>query len=204
MSEEPAGNESKGKGVSPWLVLAGLAAVLLAVMWFKPLGGSDRGASHKGVGKPLPNLRFVPLTYTVDAVDTSQLRGSVAVINFWGTWCGPCRVEFPHLVELYQQYRQRDDFKLVAVSCGSGLDEQLQALSEGTAAFLASMGAELPTYADPNGAARMALDQAIGFDSYPTTLVVDRQGTIRGVWIGYKRGYEVEVERLVASLLVSG
>jgi len=60
---------------------------------------------------------------------------------------------------------------------------------------------DLPTYADPRSVARAAVDAVAGFDGYPTTLILDRQGVIRGVWVGYAPGAERQMQRLIEQLL---
>src|SRR5688500_16773276 len=98
-----------------------LAVVLFLVLWFRPLEGRrDSGSTHTSVGQKLPPLELIPLTGQASIVTTEQLGGKVVLINFWGTWCGPCQQELPHLLRLEAAYRDRQDFQLVSVSCGGG------------------------------------------------------------------------------------
>jgi hypothetical protein len=192
--------------VTPWIVLAILAALLVLILVFKPTAAlrEDSALSHPAVGKPLPDVELVPLTGNASAVTTENLAGKVVLIHFWGTWCGPCQQEFPHLVALARNFAQQSDFQLVSVSCGpDGGYEDVDQLRLETERFMNAMRSNLPTHCDPDMSARRAVDKAVGFPGYPMTLVMDRQGIIRGVWNGYAPGMERSLESLVASLLVT-
>lgn len=182
-----------------WLgVLIVAGAGFVAFSYLRHDGSLSRAESHVGVGRQAPSMRFAPLLGTSQEVSTSTLRGSVVVINFWGTWCPPCRREFPHLVALGKELAGEPRFRLVAVSCGSDVESELR---EETASFLREAGAELAIYWDPDHKARTAVEHTIGFEGYPTTLVLDAQGVIRGVFVGYTPGDEAALESLVRKLL---
>jgi thiol-disulfide isomerase/thioredoxin len=178
-----------------WLILAGGAVLLLALMWYGP-------KATREISVPLPDLRLEPLTGGSPAVSLADLKGKVTLLNFWGTWCPPCRQEMPHLAALGQQYRDRHDFQLLAVSCGPPAgDEDRESLREATQSFVDSLDTPLPTYTDPDFYTRQKIDAAVGLSGYPTTLLLDRQGAIRRVWEGYVPGTEREMALAVANLL---
>ena len=187
-----------------WLAAAGLASLVLAASLLGPGSGPHAvpGASP-AVGKSLLEFRLQPLLGADAELGLDDLKGRVSVVNFWGTWCPPCRIEFPHLVELRHKLKDRPDFQLLPVSCGGGRDDNLAALREETEAFLRQQGFELPIYADRDAWTRMAFDELLGYQGlgYPATLVLDRGGKIRGVWVGYREGDERDVETLVTTLL---
>ncbi|NIL98561.1 MAG: redoxin domain-containing protein, partial [Planctomycetales bacterium] len=90
-------------------------------------------AQHPAVGARLPTLQLRALTTGWGDVQLSDLRGNVVLLNFWGTWCGPCRQELPHLADIYARFGTRKDFRLLAVSCGlKGDDRDLAALGRET------------------------------------------------------------------------
>lgn len=163
-------------------------------------GPLDLGAS-KGIGQRLPDLQLVPLTGTDQPVTLADLAGKVAVINFWGTWCPPCRMELPDIAELEREFRGRADVAVLAVSCGQGRREQVDQLRLNTQRLLDESGIDMPSYADPTFVTRGAFDAAAGFEGYPTTFVLDRQGTIRGIWVGFDKGMPAELHRLLDELL---
>ena len=132
----------------------------------------------------------------------ADLRGRVVLLNFWGTWCTPCRMELPHMAELYKSRQSETDFVLLAVSCGAPSEvERIDTLRSNTNALLAHVHITMPTYSDPGEVTREAVDRAIGFNALPTTLLLDRQGVIRGHWVGYESGLEREMTALLDQLL---
>jgi thiol-disulfide isomerase/thioredoxin len=136
-------------------------------------------------------------------VTAADLEGQVTLINFWGTWCPPCRMEFPHLVEIEQHFRKDERFQLLSISCsgGRGSDEQI---GPETAEFLEEHQATFATYRDPHQKFAMHLLETAKLDDFvfPTSLVVDRHGVIRGIWAGYTPGDEREIQRLIETLLL--
>lgn len=189
-----------GNRIGHWLLLAAVVAGVFLYTLLRPAGRNEHAGA---IGAALERVQLAPLTGDGQPVDLQDLQGRVTVINFWGTWCPPCRAEFPHVVALGARFREHQPFQLFAVSCGSGRDAELADLAEETAAFLRQQEYDLPTYADPNAVTRMALRNVLESASfaYPTTLVLDQSGVIRGVWVGYAPGEEREVETLVEKLL---
>lgn len=203
---EPIGGSSQSSSLIVWGALAMIAVGVLVYILIVPRNRATTiGARHPAIGKKLAVLQLEPLTGDGQPVTLDSVRGKVVLINYWGTWCGPCRIEFPHLVELERRLRGRSDFQFVSVSCGTGLEEDLPALESNTSVFLQQTGADFPTYADPDGTSRLGLHDAAQFDgfAYPTTVLLDRTGTIRALWIGYQNGYEVEMADMVEEVLAS-
>ena len=133
-----------------------------------------------------------------------DLDGKVVLINFWGTWCPPCRAEFPHIVALYSKLRNEADFKLLAVSCNPGAPDDVNEneLRETTQAFLDNRETDMPAYADLDGSARLHFQKVTARSmGYPTTIALDRTGTIRGMWEGYRPGTERDIVALIEQLL---
>ena len=122
----------------------------------------------------------------------SDYRGSVVLINFWATWCPPCVQELPDIAALQRRYRDRADVQILPVSCGRGIVEDLDELASSTRVLLQVGGIDMPTYADPEQTSRRAFDEVGRFEGYPTTLILDRDGVIRGVWVGIAAPQELE------------
>jgi thiol-disulfide isomerase/thioredoxin len=190
--------------VSYWVILAALAGgIFLYVALVTRPGNPPRGDEGPAVGHPLAYLQLEGLTGDARRVALEDLRGRVTLLNYWGTWCPPCIQEFPHIVELARKYSSSDDFRLYAVSCGTGHDESLDELRAETESFLESRQASLPTYSDQHAASRTAMVQqfSLGDMAYPTTLILDRAGVIRGFWIGYDHRAPDAMESLIEDLL---
>lgn len=179
-----------------WMLLALLAAA--GVVWF--------AVSPRSLHKPIGELSLRPLTFDGERVTLDDLKGQVVVLNFWGTWCPPCKKELPHIAELASHYERDRRCRVLAVSCGSaGLDpdDSLLELAMNTKQLLKTTRLRLPAYSDPNGVTRLAVKDAVGFSGYPTTLLLDGRGIIRHVWSGYSPGLELEIEKMVEELLAA-
>lgn len=178
-----------------------LALAVVAVIWIRQgARRGDQGLSHPGVGRLLPALNLRGLTGGASDVDLKDLKGKVALVNFWGTWCPPCRYELPHIVQLRRDFAARPDFRLLAVSCSGIEGESLEQLRDETRQFLAEKNLDLPTYADPDGATRQAVGMALGeldIPGYPTTVLLDREGILQAIWVGYESGVEEDMRRAI-------
>ena len=164
--------------------------------------------AQKVLGSRLPEVRLEGLTGSDRSIRSEDLAGSVVLMNFWATWCGPCKIELPHLAELQRKFSSREDFQFMAVSVGPvETAHELAALRQDTTQFLERSGIGIATYADPGGATLGGFRElAQGLEpstreGVPTTLVLDGKGIIRGVWIGYRSGLEDEMEELIGQLL---
>lgn len=117
-----------------------------------------------------------------------EQRGRVVMVNFWATWCGPCKIEMPHLVRLYEKYRA-SGFQLLGVNID---DDPRNAV-----AGAAKLGITFPVLLD--GDKRVA--KLYDLSTMPTTLLIDRDGTLRHVHRGYRDGYELTYDQQVRDLL---
>ena len=117
------------------------------------------------VGDQAPIFRLRDLAGNL--VDLSGLRGKVVLLNFWATWCGPCRVEMPSMEVLYRSYRDKG-LEILAVS----VDEQGPAV---TRPFQEDRGLTFPILHDRD----YQVGLLYGARSLPMTYIIDRKGTIR-------------------------
>jgi cytochrome c biogenesis protein CcmG/thiol:disulfide interchange protein DsbE len=151
-------------------------------------------------GRKPPRWALEPLTGAGEPITSEEVTGRVVLINFWGTWCPPCVAELPDIAEIEGRYRGNPEFRLLAVSCGRGVTEDLAQLRAATTALLNEKNVDMPTFADPEQFSRLAFSRLGAFEGfYPTTLILDREGVIRGVWEG--RAEKDELENLISQLL---
>jgi thiol-disulfide isomerase/thioredoxin len=175
-----------------WIIVVGLLAVALLLLTQRS-GGRSYGTKHASVGKSPERFQLVPLTGDPPSLNLESLQGKVTLVNFWGTWCPPCQVEFPHVVALWDELRENPEFQMAAVSC-EGQEKDLDELRANTLEFLKTAKTDLPTYCDPQGLSRIATMDATGEElAYPTTLLFGRDGKILAFWRGYQPGMEEEV-----------
>lgn len=110
----------------------------------------------------------------------SRRKGKVLLLNIWGTWCGPCREEIPHLVELQARYGSQG-FEVIGLNIGDGSGQPES--NEQITSFAERMKINYTIARSPNAATiefyRISKQQVV-----PQTLLVDREGHLRGVFIG--------------------
>ncbi len=188
---------------SNWTVLAMIVLCFFVIVRFRPFA-SRRPQHHAAVGKTLSELELEPLTGEGRRVTLADLTGRVVLINFWGPWSSPGRDGLPPLAEMSTKFQDQPAFKLLAVSCGEHANQDPRVLRRDTEEFLRRQNLRIPVYADPGEVTRSAIDDVVGFHDYPTTLIIDRAGRIRGVWVGYKPGVEDDMQQLVVRLLAEG
>ncbi len=131
--------------------------------------------------------------FTLRATDGQNLRlqeqrGQVVLVNFWATWCGPCKQEMPHLNRLYEKYRA-SGFVLLAVN----IDEDPR-LAVGTAQ---RMGLKFPVLLDGDKKVSKLYD----LSSMPSTVMIDRDGRVRHIHLGYREGLEDLYEKQIRELV---
>ena len=160
------------------------------------LGQNQETRQH--VGKSVPKISLVSL----DTGDESlTLSGKITLLNFWGTWCPPCRQELPGLARLASRLKDEPRFQLIAVSCGGGNRDDLDQLRSETEAFLASTRIALSPWADPTGNTRLRFTKAFGFRAYPTTYLIGSDQKILAIWTGYSPSVETQIAQSVARSL---
>ena len=121
---------------------------------------------------------------------SSSLAGDVAVINFWGSWCVPCRVETPEFQAVHADVADRGVQFL-----GIDVKDQRQL----AVAFVEQLGVAYPSVFDPRGEVAMAF-RGFPANVVPSTILLDRAGRVAAVYTGQVRGEDlrIAVERLLA------
>jgi len=166
--------------VTATAVLAVLLAGALAVTFLTQGKGSPSATSSDGTvqyqpgHRPLaPDVTATSLTGTT--ISLSSYRGKTVVLNFWGSWCSPCRQEAPTLAVLAQQYRSHG----VAFLGDDVGDTPSNAL-----AFTRSVGISYPSISDPGYLIVQKFSQAAPVSDTPTTVVIDKTGHVAGMVLG--------------------
>ena len=123
-----------------------------------------------------PNLRL------------KEQRGRVVMVNFWATWCGPCRQEMPQLNRLYEKYKG-SGFVLLGVN----VDDDVAKATE----VAGKLGVTFPVLLDTDKTVSKLYD----LSTMPSTVLIDRDGKVRYVHRGYLSGYEDNYEKQIRELL---
>ena len=139
--------------------------------------------------EPSPSLApdFTLKTLDGKELTLSQLKGKVVLLDFWATWCGPCRESIPHLVQLYKSYRE-SGFELVGMNVDRGDIETVRR-------FVKAMDMPYPIVNTPEDMVRSYRVTGI-----PATFLIDREGRIRERMAGFNRTIAQQLTAKVADL----
>ena len=171
-----------------------MLVIAIAAIGF--VGCDAPGRGHPAVGRGVGPLPVVSLG---DPRATAPvLAGKVTLLNFWGTWCPPCRRELPGLVRLATQLADEPRFQLVAVSCGT---DDIDELAATTAAFLVEQKLPLRPWGFADPPARSLFATAYGLEAFPTTYLIGPDARVRQVWVGYRSRDEADIAQAVLRLL---
>ncbi|MFT4824351.1 MAG: thiol-disulfide isomerase/thioredoxin [Halioglobus sp.] len=135
-----------------------------------------------------PAGNFTLKTTDGQNIKLSEYRGQVVLINFWASWCGPCRQEMPHLDAIHKKYEPLG-FTVFGVNV-----EQNREMAE---KILRDIPVTFPVLFDDDNTVSKLYD----VDAMPVTVLVGRSGAIRFMHKGYKPGYEEEYEKQVRALV---
>lgn len=157
----------------PWQIMA------LIVILLNPALAGDGGQSAPD---------FTLSSDDGQVMSLSDLRGQVIMINFWASWCGPCRQEMPLLEQIHQRYESLG-FTLLGVNVEENPDDAV--------AFLEERPVSFPILFDPKNDVSKLYDVI----AMPSTVLIDRQGNVRHLHHGYKPGYENDYQDQVRALV---
>jgi thiol-disulfide isomerase/thioredoxin len=166
-------------------VLTGVViTVVLVTGWTNSGGGGNSGVSYiggntsavlYGSGHRPSAPEFTGTTLTGSRLSFSSYRGQAVLVNFWGSWCPPCRAEAPMLAALAARYRPAGVSFL-------GVDVRDTAAS--AEAFARSFGITYPSLSDPGSVIPLEFSGKVPIAATPTTLVIDRTGRVAGAVFG--------------------
>ncbi|PKG82579.1 TlpA family protein disulfide reductase [Colwellia sp. 75C3] len=138
------------------------------------------------IGQPAPDFTLKSMAGT--NLKLTEQRGKIIVINFWASWCGPCRKEMPVLQKFYDKYQE------LGVSVwGVNVEQENQAGRD----FLADLNLSFPILFDASN----TISAMYQVEAMPTTIIVDRDGLVRYAFKGYKPGYEKKYAKAIKKLI---
>lgn len=170
------------------------AIVVILIIFGLVIGGTPGGVDlwaadvQAEVGHVAPDFTLKTLDGTT--VRLSDLRGQkVVLINFWATWCPPCRLEMPTMQQIYTEYRTRG-FEILAVNIESDAGKEI-------GDFVKELRLTFPILLDPD----MKVTRRFRIIGLPVSVLIDRQGVIRAKEIGYHDWTSKTSRKLVEALL---
>ncbi len=166
------------------LGLAMLGSPLLFLGQKKGLGQTKAPAKSP---YPKPATDFTLTDSTGKAQKLSDYKGKVVLLNFWATWCGPCKIEIPWFNEFQDKYKARGFSALGVAMDDEGWELVRPHLAKNKISYPVMVGNE--ALAEKYG----------GVDSLPTTFLIDRQGRVTSMHVGLvsKKDYSDEIEKLL-------
>ena len=133
---------------------------------------------------------FTGYSETGDTIKLLDLRGKVIILDFWASWCGPCKHEFPFLIDLYNKYSEKD-FSVLAVN----VDENSSSMNK----FLSGIGKDVPFKIISDRKSK--IPELYNLDAMPSSFFIDKKGVIRFAHTGFtdsdKDKFIKEIEKLL-------
>jgi thiol-disulfide isomerase/thioredoxin len=179
-------------------LIASLVASLVAASGCGGAEGSGKGADSESdsegkgglIGNPAPNFSVAKASGSGGTLSLSGLKGKVILVDFWGTFCEPCKKSFPKLQDLSAKYGG-SGFRIVAISEDEAEDK------DKIPSFAQTYGAKFMIGWDENKSAARHYKP----ETMPTSFLIDKKGIVRFSHVGYHDGEEVAIEKELKELL---
>jgi thiol-disulfide isomerase/thioredoxin len=155
------------------IIGAGIGAYALVFSGYLPSGLFDRFFLNSSnveinIDQPVPDIEIQSMSG--DLVHINQMQGKPVLVNFWATWCIPCKLEMP----IIQTYATQYSSELIVLPVN--VDDELPEIQK----FIDDLGLTMPVYLDPGGKAEKAF-RVIGF---PSTFIINRDGILKTRHVG--------------------
>ena len=160
-----------------------------------PASTSDLADVFSEANLPFYKSKISPREFSLPSLagetqNLGALRGKVVFLNFWATWCGPCRLEMPSMEALYKQNREKG-LEIIAINCGEGRQE--------VQAFMKENGLSFPALLDEDG----KVSSSYGIQAIPTSYIIDRNGNIVSRLVGSINWNTAKIQTAIEALLNS-
>lgn len=170
------------------IVLAGIVTIFWAMDTLKVKKAPEVKvveAPKKSIHKLAPDFALMDISGIER--NFSDFRGKVVILNFWATWCPPCRVEIPHFIELYNRYKD-DGLEIIGVTMDRNASKQARPFAVENGINYTILIGRQEVY-----------DLYGGIISIPTTFIIDRDGGLIKKYIGYqaKSVFEDNIKELL-------
>jgi len=173
-----------------WMMLVAVSLFVLGVFLV-----IVQGRGSKAAPEIRPEVGYLAPDFTLPSLDgqtvrLSDFRGKKAILlNFWATWCAPCRLEMPTIDKAYQEYKSRG-LEILAVSLDAGSNSVVKN-------FMQELKLDFPVLLDPD----MEVLRLYRQFSIPATFLIDKQGIVRHRELGYRDWTDPESRRLLEAIV---
>ena len=166
----------------PLIFLGSLALIIAAFILTKQPAAMSKDF---GPGKKAPEFSLKDVNGQV--IKLSDFKNKVVIIDFWATWCPPCRQEIPHFIDLYSQYKGRG-LEIIGIALDQGGEKAVKE-------FAAANKINYTVLLGNNEVS----DLYGGIEAIPTTFILDKDANIRKKYIGYtdKKVFETDIKELL-------
>ncbi len=177
-----------------FLLISALLSLPAALMSAQDNSAEGAESQLKALGFEMPRESFQAPDFSLEDLqgntrNLKDYRGKLVMLNFWATWCPPCRAEMPSMEQLYQEMRG-EDFVMLAVNLREGRTK--------VAGFTEEEGYNFPVLLDKDG---QVGSQLYGVQAIPTTYLIAPDGTILGRKAGTREWDTPEIKSLFNSLM---
>ena len=135
--------------------------------------------------QPAPSINLPGINGTVQS---ANLKGKVIYVDFWASWCKPCKQSFPWLNDMQAKYKQLG-FEVVAIN----VDQEQSAAND----FLQKLSPQFTVAFDPSGKTA----EQFHVQGMPSSYLIDRQGNVRAAHVGFREADRAKLEQAVTKLL---
>ncbi len=186
--DKPDQNEVKIHMENAKLILFSIKPIVIFLLLIMIIHSADAKEFNPPKEAPDFTLKALINGEKQENLNLREQRGKVVLVNFWATWCGPCRAEMPLLNDLYLKYKN-----LGFTIFGINVEDDPSKAKE----FLEKTPLDFPILFDTEN----QVSEAYELEAMPSTFIIDKDGKMRVFHPGYKEGYEKMYEQVVKKLI---
>jgi peroxiredoxin len=168
-----------------------LPTVAIFVIVFWSLACGQKKAEPTGmIGSEAAEFSLINLSG--EEVTLDQFKGKVIILNFWASWCGPCKMEIPDFIKMYNKH-QRDGLEIIGITLSSGSAASIRQFAE-------KFGINYTVLTGDEKYLQDLTNKYGGIRGVPTTFLIDREGIIRQKWVGARteRIFMKEIDKYIS------